>query len=66
MGIYLRKSQQSTPAPEAKPVEPVAEAVKSEPLVNKNPENPMAMGMSTQTSNMAIHDAARDGKHRSR
>jgi ankyrin repeat protein len=60
-GIYLRKSQQSTPAPEAKPVEPVAEAVKSEPLVNKSPENPMAMGMSTQTSHMAIHDAARDG-----
>jgi hypothetical protein len=47
-GIYLRKSQQSAPAPEAKPVEPVAEA--------SQPEPPTAKAADT-----SIHHAAWDG-----
>ena len=42
------ESQQTVPSPEAKPVEPVAEAVKSEPTTAKAPA-------------ISIHDAARDG-----
>ena len=41
--------QQSAPAPEAKPVEPVAEAAKPEPPTAKAP-------------NISIHQAARQGK----
>ncbi|MCS5612952.1 MAG: ankyrin repeat domain-containing protein [Candidatus Poribacteria bacterium] len=50
-GIYLRKSQQSTPAPEAKLVEPVApvtETAKPEPPTAKAPD-------------ISIHDAAGEG-----
>ena len=42
------ESQQSAPSPEAKPVEPVAEAVKSEPTTAKAPA-------------ISIHEAARKG-----
>ena len=42
------ESQQSVPAPEAKPTEPVAEAAKPEPPTAKAPD-------------ISIHDAARDG-----
>jgi len=42
------ESQQSTPSPEAKPVEPVAEAVKSEPTTVKAPD-------------ISIHDAVEKG-----
>ena len=42
------ESQQSAPAPEAKPVEPVAEAAKPEPPTAKAPD-------------ISIHDAAYDG-----
>ena len=43
------ESQQSTPPPETKPAEPVAEAVKSEPTTVKAP-------------NISIHQAASQGK----
>jgi cytohesin len=52
------ESQQSTPAPKAKPVEPIDGAAKLEPLAQKSPENPMSMGMMYE---MTIHDAASDG-----
>ena len=42
------ESQQSTPAPEAKPVEPVAEAAKPEPSTAKAPA-------------ISIHEAAKEG-----
>jgi len=42
------ESQQSTPSPEAKPVEPVAEAVKSEPTTVKAPD-------------VSIHEASEEG-----
>jgi hypothetical protein len=42
------ESQQSTPSPEAKPVEPVAEAVKSEPTTVKAPD-------------ISIHEASEEG-----
>ncbi len=42
------ESQQSAPAPEAKPVEPVAEAAKPKPPTAKAPD-------------ISIHDAAREG-----
>ena len=41
------ESQQTVPSPEAKPVEPVAEAVKSEPTTAKAPA-------------ISIHDAVED------
>ena len=47
-GIYLRKSQQSAPAPESNPVKPVAEAATSEPSTAKAPD-------------ISIHDAAEKG-----
>ena len=37
-GIYLRKSQQSAPSPESKPVEPVAEASQPKPPTAKAPD----------------------------
>ena len=43
------ESQQSAPAPETKPVEPVAEVVKPEPPTAKVPD-------------ISIHDAAEKGK----
>ena len=56
------ESQQSAPAPESKPVEPIDGAAKLEPLAQKSPENPMSMGMMyAQTSKMTIHDPASDG-----
>ncbi|MBT3615082.1 MAG: ankyrin repeat domain-containing protein [Verrucomicrobia bacterium] len=48
MLVGCGESQRSTPAPEAKPVEPVAEASQPEPPTAKAPD-------------ISIHDAARDG-----
>ena len=47
-GIYLRKSQQSAPAPETAPVEPVAESAQTEPPTAKAPD-------------ISIHKAAEAG-----
>ena len=65
-GIYLRKSQQSAPAPESKPIEPVAKAEKpttppkavsankgADPDRGIKPEPPPA-----KAPDISIHDAA--------